>query len=238
MPPRGARFARHDRRGSRAAARGITLVELLVGIGVGLLIVAGAMTFLTGNLREHRSLLLESRLMQDLRTAADVITRDVRRSGYWAASADGVWSAGASAVPANPYAAVSPVAAASDNLSFRFSRDAIENNSVDANEQFGFRLRNGALEMQLGAGNWQALTDSGSVTVIAFSATPSTEDVDLSGTCPAACPASAAGCPPHLSVRSLALQITGRAVADPQVVRSVRSSARLRNDVVVGACAA
>ena len=87
-------------RGPRAAsaARGITLVELLVGIGTGLLIVAGAMTFLTGNLREHRSLLLESRLMQDLRTAADVITRDVRRSGYWGASADGVWSPGASAV--------------------------------------------------------------------------------------------------------------------------------------------
>ena len=42
------------------------------------------------------------------------------------------------------------------------------------NEQFGFRLRNGALEMQLGAGNWQALTDSGTVTVTAFSATPST----------------------------------------------------------------
>ena len=237
MGPDALRFGPRGRHTARRA-HGITLVELLVGIGTGLLIVAGAITFLTVNLREHRSLLLESRLMQDLRTAADVITRDIRRSGYWAASADGVWSPGASAVLANPYTALAPTAAASDNVSFRFSRDATENNGVDANEQFGFRLRSGALEMQLGAGNWQALTDSGTVTVTAFSATLSTEDVDLSGACAAACPASGTNCPPHLSVRSLALQITGRAVADPQVVRSVRSSARLRSDLIVGACAA
>ena len=34
-----------------------------------------------------------------------------------------------------------------------------ENGIVDSNERFGFRLRNGAIEMQLGDGNWQALTD-------------------------------------------------------------------------------
>jgi type IV pilus assembly protein PilW len=221
----------------RHRARGLSLVELLVGIALALLIIAGGVTLLTGNLREHRSLLLESRLMQDLRTAADVITRDVRRSGYWAAAADGVWTQGASAVASNPYSAVAPAAAASDNVSFRFSRDATENGSVDANEQFGFRLRNGALEMQLGAGNWQALTDSGSVTVTAFSVTPTTEQVELDAVCPVECPASSATCPPRLSVRSLALRITGRAVADAQVVRTVRSSARLRNDLVVGACA-
>ena len=177
--------------------------------------------------------------MQDLRTAADVVTRDLRRAGHWGEPPTASGSVGAQRALANPYAAVAPAAAASDAVSFRYlARRDREQQSSTHDEQFGFRLRNGALEMQLGAGNWQALTDSGSVTVIAFSATPSTEDVGLADACPFACPASSASCPPHLSVRSLALQITGRAVADPQVVRSVRSSARLRNDLIVGTCAA
>jgi len=37
-------------------------------------------------------------------------------------------------------------------------------------------------------------------------------------------------------VRTLALQLTGRAATDPAVTRSVRSQVRLRSDPVVGAC--
>jgi len=33
-------------------------------------------------------------------------------------------------------------------FSYRFSRDANENNALDGNEQFGFRIQNGALQMQ------------------------------------------------------------------------------------------
>ncbi len=219
----------------RGAVRGISLVELLVGVAVGLLIVAGGIVFMTGSWSEHRSLLLESRLMQDLRTAADVIIRDVRRSGYWGASETGVWTAGASAVASNPYDAFSATA---DSLAFRYSRDAIENDSLDTNEQFGFRLRSGVIELQLGSGNWQALTDAATVTVTAFRVVPTTQWVSLEEACPVACPASAAGCPPRLAVRDVALEISGRAVADPQVLRTVRSAARLRNDLVVGACPA
>ena len=38
-------------------------------------------------------------------------------------------------------------------------RRAATRASVDDNERFGFRLRNGAIEMQLGERNWQALSD-------------------------------------------------------------------------------
>jgi type IV pilus assembly protein PilW len=220
----------------RSAARGLSMIELLVGIALALLIAAAGTAFLAAELREQRSVLLESRLMQDLRTAADLMARDLRRAGYWAAAADGIWTPGNGAVLANPYAAVAPSTAASDSVSFRFSRDAAENNSVDANEQFGYRLRNGAIEMQLGATNWQSLTDNGTVTVTALSVTPLVQQVSLIGSCPSPCPAGSATCPPILSVRSLALQITGQAVADAQVTRTVRSSVRLRSDPVAGAC--
>jgi type IV pilus assembly protein PilW len=219
------------------AQRGLSLVELLVGVAIALFIAAAAATLFAGNLRENRQLLLEARLMQDLRTAADIATRDLRRAGYWAGATDGVWAAGASGVAVNPYVALAPSGAASDAVTFRYSRDTTENNLVDSNEQFGFRLRNGAIELQLGAGNWQALTDAGTVTVTAFSVTPTVQDIDLQGFCPKACPVGNAVCPPHQQVRSLAVTISARLVADASVTRSIRSNVRLRNDPVLGSCA-
>ena len=228
--------ARHPSRPG-AAQRGLSLVELLVGAAIALFIAAAAGTLFAGNLRENRQLLREARLMQDLRTAADIATRDLRRAGYWAGATDGVWAAGAGGVAANPYVALAPGSAASDAASFRYSRDTTENNVVDSNEQFGFRLRNGAIELQLGAGNWQALTDAGTLTITAFDVTPTVQDIDLGAFCATPCPAGSATCPPHQQVRSLALLISGRLVADPSVTRSLRSTVRVRNDPVAGACA-
>jgi type IV pilus assembly protein PilW len=218
--------------------RGFTMVELMIGMAVGLFIVAAAASLMTGSLRENRNLVIESRLMQDLRTAADLITRDLRRAGYWAAANTGVRSDGTSATAANPYLDVTPSSAAADNVTFRFSRDTTENNTVDSNEQFGFRLRNGAIELQLGAGNWQALTDATTLNITEFSVTPTVEEISLANFCATPCPAGSTTCPPRQQVRSLAVAISGRATGDARLVRSIRSQVRLRNDPIVGTCPA
>ena len=216
--------------------RGLSLIELMIGLAIGLFITAIGGTLLASHVRENRSLLLEARLMQDLRTAADVITRDLRRAGHWAGATSGVWSADTAAVLSNPYAAVAPAGAASDATSFRYSRDTTENNVVDSNEQFGFRLRNGVIEMLLGGSGWQALTDTGTLSVSSFSVSPSVERIDLQGSCSKPCPAGSTTCPPQQEVRSLALLISGRSATDASVTRSVRSQVRLRNDSFTGAC--
>ena len=225
---------------ARGVQRGLSIVELLVGTAIALFIAATGTTLLAGHLRESRSLLLEARLMQDLRTAADVVTRDLRRAGHWGAAAQAVRTSGtAGAVAANPYLAVAPGAAASDAASFRYSRDATENHVVDSNEQFGFRLRAAVIEMQLGAGNWQALTDPANVTITRFDINPRVDAIDLGPLCERPCPAgSAATCPPRQQVRSMELLLTGRLTRDAGVARSLRSHVRLRADSVVGACAA
>ena len=219
-----------------ALQRGLSLVELMVGLAIGLFIVAIAITLLSGHLHEQRSLMQESRLMQELRASADVIARDLRRAGHWGDAAAGVWRSGASAVAANPYVALTPSSAASDAVSFRFSRDGTENHLVDANEQYGFRLRQGVIEMLLGGGNWQAVTDSGTLVVSAFKVKPEVQETSLERLCSTACPADSPTCPPRQQVRSLSVIITGRATADASVVRSVHTTVRLRNDSIVGAC--
>ena len=217
----------------RTHQHGFSMVELLVGMVLGLVVVAASAKLLAGQVGESRRLLLEARLMQDLRTAADLITRDLRRAGYWGDAAAGVWSAGASGVMANPYAVIAVSGAASDAIGFTFSRDATENHGVDSNERFGYRLRNGAVEMQLGAGPWQALTDATTLSVTTFSITPTVQRLTLAGYCPRGC--SGANCPQQ-EVRSLAVQLRGQALGDAGVARSVRSEVRVRNGVITGAC--
>lgn len=227
-----------SRRASRSALqRGLSLVELMVGAAISLFIAAAGAALLAGNLRENRALMLESRLTHDLRTAADLVSRDLRRAGYWGSATEGVWATGATHVAANPYAALAPAAAASDAISFSYSRDATENQRVDANEQFGFRLRRGAIEMQLGTDNWQALTDAGTLKITAFSLAPSVQDISLESFCAQPCAVgSPATCPPHQQVRSFGLVITGQLATDAHLSRSVQSQVRLRNDPVIGAC--
>ncbi len=217
-------------------ARGFTLVELMVGMAVGLLVVAGGSAVVLDNVRENRALVLETRLVQDLRNATDIVSRDLRRAGYWAAAASGVHGDDGSVAASNPYAAVSPDSAASDTARFRFSRDAVENGVVDSNEQFGFRLHAGAIELQLGDGNWQALTDATLVSVTAFSVEPRIEETSLASFCVAPCPAGSTTCPPRQQVKSFAVGVTGRSIGDARVRRSVQASVRMRQVAVVGSC--
>lgn len=219
---------------SRARSHGFSLVELMVAMTLGLLVVAAGLALVAMHVRENRALVHESRLVQDLRSAADLVARGTRRAGYWADAASGV-ARGASAPQANPYAAMT---AASGVVNYAFSRDTTENGTLDANEAFGFRLRQGVIEMLLGGGSWQALTDAGTLVVTHFDVVPTVQERPLPGLCAAACDAADPQCPPRHRVRSLAIRISARSAVDARVERSIASEVRLRNDDVVGACPA
>ncbi len=212
----------------RTRQTGLSLVELMVGLALGLFVAATGLATVAEQWREHRQASAAMRLVQELRSAGDLIARDLRRAGHWAAPL---------AAAANPYAALAPQTAASDAASFAYSRDAVENQTLDGNEQFGLRLRRGVIEMLLGAGNWQALTDAGTLLVTEFVVQPRIERVSLLEHCERPCPPGAR-CEAAVEVRGLALRITARAADDPTLVRRLDSFVRLRNDVLRGACPA
>ena len=199
---------------------GHSLVELMVGVALALFITAVGSTLFIGQLRENRALTLEARLAHDLRVAADAIARDLRRAGYWGAADHG----------ANPYAALTTSA---DAIDLRYSRDEAENGSVDPNEQFGFRLRNGAIEFQLGADNWQALTDSTTLTVTGFSVIPESREFDLAASCASSCTGGAC---PRQQRRTVGVTITAALVADRHTTRTVQRRTQVRSDAITGAC--
>ena len=93
----------------RRCQTGLSLVELMIGLALGLFISAAGFAAFAEQWREHRHATLAMRLQQDLRSAAELVARDLRRAGYWAAPA---------ASRPNPYAAFAPQAAASDAASY------------------------------------------------------------------------------------------------------------------------
>jgi type IV pilus assembly protein PilW len=213
----------------RSGCRGLSLVELMVGLVLALLVAAAAGALFAAGLRDDRRLLLEARVDQDLRGAAGLIAREIRRAGYWAhAASAGLWSpAGGHALP-NPYDAVSSPAASPDTIELRYSQDTVENDVVDSNEQRGFRLRSGAISVQLGAGNWQTLTDADTLLVTRLDIASGVQEAAMDLATPA--------CAPRAQVRSAEIVIAGRATADPAVQRTVRTTVRMRNDRLLPAC--
>lgn len=244
-------------RAPRRAARGLSIVELMVGITISLFILAGATLVLTTQLDNNRRLLLEAQLQQDLRTAADMISRDVRRAGYWGRSYCNVWPGALDLVncPAgNPYntmtPAVAPAPAGTTQLVYDRSTDAEgggdfnrDDGAVDAQagrprERVGFRWNaaNETIDYLVGD-TWQALTDQAVLRVTEFNMRINTQVLPV--------PCAAVGCqaqgpqcggPVTVQSRDLSFTIVAQAVHDVGVRRSLRENVRLRNSVPVEQC--
>lgn len=220
---------------------GLSVVELLVGVAIGLFLLGGAAKLFVDSIGDSRRLIVETRVNQDLRAAADLIARDLRRSGYWqnalAAAAPALPPASA---PSNPYAAVAVTGAASSaSLTYSFSRDdeGAENDAINtagANENFGFRLSGNAVQTRA-TGGWQEVTDPSAVVVTRFAITPVVLDVPLGQFCTPACAAGAVGCP-FVQVRRYDIVLAGRSAGSDNIVREIRESVRLRNDAPISAC--
>lgn len=223
---------------------GLSIVELMIGIAIGLFIVAGATLMLTTQLGDNRRLLLEAQIQQDMRAAADMITRDIRRAGYWAQSYRQVWPAAGALT--NPYVRIDPGEAplGTDSVEYDRSTDEDEgrligsdDNRVDdeANrprERVGFRLNNAnrTIDYQVGANNWQALTDKEVLAITTFRLDMTARDVPVPCGAGPQCPVlGPGGCRLVLTYRDVTINIAARARHDAAVQRALRDNVRLRN---------
>lgn len=231
------------RRGERSSiprhrARGLTLVDMLIGLAIGLFVVSQGLILLAAHLHENKAVVLEARLMQDLRAASSAVARNLRRAGYWG-DATAALRLGDSAPRSNPYQAITTSPSPIASVRIHYSRDASENHVVDGNEEFGFRLRNQAIDSLL-AGTWQTLTDVGTVRVTSLRLTPVAAEVELPLLCDRPCPPATAGspvCPPRIEVRRFVIDISAESTIDPAIKRTLQTTARVRNDAVTGVCA-
>ena len=207
--------------------RGLSLVELMVGITVGMFVVAAAATLVATQLADNRRLVVETQLQQDLRASLDLVVRQLRRAGALlpAQTLQGVASADADG-EANELAAVTVSGAAgAREVGFRYAA------SADESGPFGFKLDRGVVRTRMGAGGWQDLSDGQTLVVTAL-------DIELRTIagitlpCARLCADGGTACWPRLEVRDAIVEIDGHARGDPTTRRTMRGQVRLRNDFV------
>jgi Tfp pilus assembly protein PilW len=207
----------------RSLQRGLSIVELMVGLTVGLLVIAGAAVFFANQIQHTRRSVIEARLQQDLRAATVLLVRDLRRAGHWQAALQNTqWPA-----KDNPYRDVT-VADAQQTITYQYSRDSDgDNDVVDANEQFGFRVTQQTLYARAGTGQWQSLTDRQQLRITRLQFAVDSEVAAAQHACMVAC--SGAACP-QAAMRLVRYDIEAQAAPPHADVRQrLQGVVRVRN---------
>ena len=204
----------------------------MVGITIGLIVVAATTILFSAQLGESRRLIAEAQVQQDLRASADIIARELRRSGNlgldWEVQGY-VWATGSTAEPLASLASrrLLPVGT-DDEVDFEYYPSG--SGSVPA-DGFGFRLdaTRGVLQTRLLAGGWQDLTDPATMRVTEFAVTR-LPDIASTVPCAKVCPSGDTSCWPTVNQRTLEVRITARHRTFQEIERTHESRVRLRND--------
>ena len=238
---------RSQRRPRLAGQHGLSLVELMVGLTIGLIVTTAASLVMVQQVVAHRRLALEIQLQQDLRAALDPMQSDLRRAGFWATAERSVWAEGESTA-ANPYQATPGCSAVSidgKQVVYAYSTaDYVNTASPRATAEpgedyFGLRFNDKTLYFMRGCSggrpNWQPLTDTATVIVDAFTIRAVTDTLPLAAYCSQGCQT---GDCPRLEQRRFDIQVQAHSPFDPAVKRSLSISTRPRNEAMLGACPA
>ncbi len=255
----------HERtfhRGHRRGQRGLSIIELMVGVAVGLFVAGGAAKLFVDNLSNNRRMLVETRINQDLRAATDLIARDLRRAGYWRNAHLQTPDDPSTPAVANLYSPVAYVSAT--EATYNYAKD--NNNSVEAAERFGVSrgvdgtTGRGVLLLQVATGVTQQITDPLAVDIPANGLTITPVSPDRIAPLWDACPClgeltcnenqfkllnpttGAKGIHydnrKRLEIRQYTIRVRGQSISPPTISREITETVRVRNDAVVGDCPA
>lgn len=162
---------------------GLSMIELMVSITVGLIVVSGVIGMFVNTVTSNADNLKMTRLNQELRMVMDVMVQDIRRAGFRGDST--------TATNSNPFTSTGDdltartVNVANDCISFTYDSTALDSppvtvGTVDNADRFGYRRglvgtvgvvqgRNGgAGATDCAAGTWNDLTDDSSVDITAL----------------------------------------------------------------------
>lgn len=162
----------------RSRQGGFSLVELMVGMVVGLLVIAGAGTVYISTLRGSTESIQMTKVNQELRSIMAVMTSDIRRTGYWSGVAPGTPGV---PPPANPFSTAGATSLTIHDFDtgtancIMYAYDATYRGTstpgvLENTDVFGFRLNGTDIQMPTAlpappattdctAGTWQTAND-------------------------------------------------------------------------------
>ncbi|MDH5232059.1 MAG: hypothetical protein OEY38_18500 [Gammaproteobacteria bacterium] len=213
---------------------GFTIIEFVIAGAITLLVLNGLMAIFAGTIRTNADSIRITRMTQELRTVLDVMTREIRRAGYYTTAGPDT---------SNPHG----INQINDAGSISGNGDCIlySYDAINGQNNRGFRLRNGAIEWSqddtscTGGNNWQALTEPSVVTVtsLVFSDNSTCTNLTANNDC------NPCNVPPKpntfqlwatgdqiLHVRQIDIVMVGQLTNDANFNLNLQDSIRVRNN--------
>lgn len=129
-----------------AGHRGVTLIELMIGLVVGSLVTLAITTVFIMTVGASNATLASVRLNQDLRSAMLIISSDIRRAGYWNQNLSLTNPFEAGSGQGFQLGACEAEGINCSRIDYAFDRN--RDGAITADESYGFRYTEGAIEMR------------------------------------------------------------------------------------------
>lgn len=200
---------------SRRSQQGLSLIELMITIVIGLIIIGATMGVYIGILGANSTQIKVSHVNNELRTAMTFITRDLRRAGYFK------WSV-AQLVAGNflttQKGGQSDVSYDGTNTTFAIDYDLNSAGTYNStSDSFGFRRSGNAIQGRVGT-SWGNITDPNVVNVSALTVTDlSPGAITINGRTTA--------------IKAYRVTITAQHKADTSITRTLEEIIQVRNIV-------
>ena len=241
---------------------GFNLIELMVGLVVGLVVLGAALTAFLLILTTQKENNQIVRLNQDMRAIADLMVRDIRRAGFLTDNFDNPEStaeylldniffkeaSGADLTVVNMGSSTTSINGSGNCIMYSYNRDndyGTNGPELDSNEHFGFKIANNAIWVRVSGttnsdvdcedGGWyQMNNDSVDFTGLNFTVSSAIYDVtNEASTASASCPVGNS----CLIVRTVDISMTAQVEDLPNITQTIEETVRLRNDKFVASVA-
>ena len=157
--------------------RGISLTELMVSLSIGVLLMLGLTTFMSGTTSSNASSIKTIQFNQELRAAMTLMVRDIRRSGYWGSpnyTTGALSGVGYGTGYSNPFSSLDNSTAGC--ILYRYDKNG--NGTLENGEYFGFQLSGTGIQMLTdgtnssacgGSTGWTPLTNTKNLKIVDLS---------------------------------------------------------------------
>lgn len=206
---------------------GLSLIELMIGIALGLVLMTGLLIYFTTSLSTNRFAYQNSRLNQELNAVMEMMVRDIRRAGYWGAAQDGIGNP--TAYSANAF--ISNIGTNDGGIDtstagcILYKYDRNDDGTLQDNEKMGFRISSNQVEIRsAGSGHecgstsntWEAITDANTIKIdsLTFNKTHISTDLSTGKAC----------------TRNIEIKLTGSLISDALASQTLTQSVRIRTD--------
>lgn len=209
---------------------GFTLVELMIALAVNMVVLIALISIFVSNLQQYRSIIGSNRLNQQLQNAMDIMSADIRRTGYWANAKNDLDLDQNN----NPFMITGlDITVGAGNNCILFSYDHNNDGILPSistsydDERYGYRVNAQTLQTRpwgasfscaAAANAWENITDPNVIRITNLTFTLNTTTV-------ATGPGTAG-----ITIRSVDITLTGQLANDSTVTKTLTAHVRVRND--------